>query len=70
MVFCWGRVAGRDEGLDELSTPTRWRCWRRNGHSMCADECLFLQRTVTAKTDFDPNGLRKHSPELPIALSD
>ena len=39
---------------------------------MCADECLFLGKSghaadITAKTDFDPNGLREHSRDLPIA---
>jgi hypothetical protein len=39
---------------------------------MCADECLFLgeKRSCSGhhrKTDFDPNGLREHSRDLPIA---
>ena len=38
---------------------------------MCADECLWWKSghaaDITAKTDFDPNGLREHSRDLPIA---
>jgi hypothetical protein len=39
---------------------------------MRADECLFLveKRSCSGyhrKTDFDPNGLREHSRDLPIA---
>src|SRR6516165_6985533 len=44
---------------DVLCVPTNVCSWWKSGHA--AD--------ITAKTEFDPNGLRKHSPDLPIVLS-
>jgi hypothetical protein len=42
---------------DVLCVPTNVCCWGKSGRA--AD--------ITAKTDFDPNGLREHSRDLPIA---
>jgi hypothetical protein len=44
---------------DVQCVPTNVCSWWKSGHA--AD--------ITAKTDFDPNGLREHSRELPITLS-
>jgi hypothetical protein len=42
---------------DVLCVPTNVCSWGKSGRA--AD--------ITAKTDFDPNGLREHSRDLPIA---
>ena len=42
------------------SVPANVCSWGKSGHA--AD--------ITAKTDFDPNGLREHSRDLPIAVTD